>query len=764
MKSAHWSIVSILTLAAAIGGAAGCNQSTGTAAPTQANQSTKSKTTPPGASRQGKSGAVSTQAANDERFKVPEGPPDELLAFIEKLAKPEPFKTDEEVRAYHEGAVTAISTAADRVLAGEPTEQQAGDAIQWKLESFKVQGELGDTRASIAAEKFLNEQHSAKRVETRRAAARVRLDRELARSQSQDAAARAAILSRYADAVKANGLSLTDARLLASLAELCSKQLFLTSDAAAAPFRELLPLFRDHEDPKIAERAKLMEGIVRRLELPGKKLELSGTLLDGTPLDWNSYRGKVVLVDFWATDCEDCMREMPNLVRHYKMYRDKGFAVLGVNLNRDAAEVKKVVDENGMEWPHLFEAHSGEERWVHPMADHLAIDGIPQMVLVDKEGTVVHMHAQGATLGEELKKLLGEPAMVVGFNTTVPDGSVPDILQFVEDQIRMLTPPRNMDEQRQNREKVRTLFTAAVDKILAGEPSVDEAAQAIEMKLTALRFSDQRPEQIEPQLSEFLKRLDASPRPAVAAAAAEIQLLRAANNWDLIPPAERSAVVDRYVELAKEWGPSSRHVATLMELVQYVSLTKDEKIAARAISGVLPLFSDRSDPKIAERAEVLEGMLRRMNLPGVKLELEGTLMDGTKLDWAAYRGKVVLVDFWASWCGPCRQEVPNIIRNLDAYRDKGFEVLGICLDDERAPAEAYIKQAGVTWPSIIAANPEEAGFQHPISKRYGITGIPIAILVDRDGTVVSLLARGPMLGRELQQLLGDAATPQQNVK
>jgi thioredoxin-like negative regulator of GroEL len=109
---------------------------------------------------------------------------------------------------------------------------------------------------------------------------------------------------------------------------------------------------------------------------------------------------------------------------------------------------------------------------------------------------------------------------------------------------------------------------------------------------------------------------------------------------------------------------------------------------------------------------------------------------------------VVLVDFWASWCGPCLAEIPNVVKMHKAYHGKGFEVVGINIDDKIEVAAAKVKQLNVPWPTIFDHDEQLANY-------YGITGIPRAILIDQEGRVVSMMARGPYLERELRKLLGE---------
>jgi thiol-disulfide isomerase/thioredoxin len=741
-----FSCAALLAASAALIG--GCNRSNSVPAPSPPDGG--QVTAPPS--------AITPTPPADDRFVVPQGTAGELLSFIERLASPPPFQNELEAMEYQRRASTAISDAADRILAGDADAKQAGDAVGWKLESLRIMEMLGDSQAEQKVEAFFARMGKDPRPAARGVAARARLLRHVGEWGEEDSVKRVEPLVQYAADIKANGLTLPDANLLLDLSQLVLPTAFPTSDAPAAPYRELLPLFLASEDPEVSRLTEEMAGTVRRLELPGNKLELEGELLDGTQFDWNAYRGKVVLVDFWATTCGECFLELPNVRKLFAMYHEQGFEVLGINMDNDRGEVKRVVAEWGIQWPSLFHENPEADHWDHPVANKLAIKTLPQMLLVNQEGVVVNVNARGAVLDAELKKLLGEPKGKVEADDTfnVPDGTPTEILAFVGNLGNYLPRPTSMEEQRALAARIQGIYSAAADKVLAADPTAEQADEAIQLKLQALQIGARgNTASTVQQFDEFLTKLEENKQPAVAGAVAQFRMMLSMAEWREFAPEERIASVDRYVAKIKEFGPSEGHARIFMRLGNLASSPGDKELVERAVNELLPLFRESDGPGMARGAARLEGAVRRMNLPGAKMELEGKLMDGTPLDWESYRGKVVLVDFWASWCGPCREEVPNVLRNYQQYRDKGFEVLGICMDDDRAAGEEYMKLAGVTWPSLFSDDPEAKGKDHPMALRYAVTGIPLAILVDREGKVVSMLARGPLLGAQLEQLLGD---------
>jgi len=161
------------------------------------------------------------------------------------------------------------------------------------------------------------------------------------------------------------------------------------------------------------------------------------------------------------------------------------------------------------------------------------------------------------------------------------------------------------------------------------------------------------------------------------------------------------------------------------------------------------------DARLTQAAQQSLAMMasdRKLAIGGTPIPFDVKDIKGVPLSPEKYKGKVLLLDFWATWCAPCRQEMPNVKNVYKKYNKKGFEIVGISLDRSRGDLDRYIEQNKIPWPQYF----DGKYWQNEVAVIYGISSVPATYLIDKKGKIRYKSLRGAQLERAVKELLAEA--------
>ncbi len=456
-------------------------------------------------------------------------------------------------------------------------------------------------------------------------------------------------------------------------------------------------------------------------------------------------KGKYVLLECWASWCGPCRADIPHLKEIYELYHPQGFEIISLSLDDKKNNWTNAIDQEKMKWLQLSDLQAFKGGI--PQTYH--INGIPHCLLFDPQGNLVTENMRGSWMDKRLIAMYG--------NQFPSDYSylcrLTGTLKGMKDTVISIYYRQNS--------------VAKTDTINVRDGRFVWAAEIPEPQRVEVALAHRYMSFFVESGSIYLTATAGGDSLIVKGSTAQDEAEAFTKSIKPITDQEE-ALYPKYGKGTKEEQIALEH--QLDELRKQRRAKANEYIAAHPSSPFsVSLVSDRAmmgeyndvnniyqkldksaqqtdqGRRIAERLE----LLKKSSIGSTMLNFTQNDTKGKPVQFSSFKGKYVLVDFWASWCGPCRGENPNVLKAYNQYKNKNFTVVGISLDDKADKWEKAIQEDHMPWTELS----DLKGWKNELADYYGIQGIPSNLLVDPNGKIIAKDLRGEALHAKLAEVL-----------
>jgi thiol-disulfide isomerase/thioredoxin len=495
--------------------------------------------------------------------------------------------------------------------------------------------------------------------------------------------------------------------------------------------------------------------------------------INGQRLTLSDFKGKYVLIDFWASWCVPCRQSMPHVKKLYAQYKDKGFTVIGVSDDdNDTAAWKKAVAKDGtgiwhnvlrgLDWAKLRK----NEKSKNDISEKFGIHSLPTKILIDPNGVIIGRYDKGtddeaAALDKKLATAFAAGVRQKSNNQFVLEGQVTEgkdgwlYLYYDDADGKHVSDSAILQNGRFSFKGALNGPTMAAlqlkEKQRSRGNSVDFFMEPSEMTVTL-------------PLNKFEEATFTGSETQDGYAALETKIRHIRERWKIVMDT-LSAVNKRsnfqFQEL-KDWvlvpydaEINELHYAFFASHPQSVATAYYLAFSTNDLSlDSCQLFYDALGEKTQQTVwgkkvrEYIEKL--RGGSPGsVAKDFSTKDINGNQLALADFKGRCVLIDFWASWCLPCRKSSPHLLELYKQYHDKGLDIIGVSDDDDKPEAwKKAVAMDGVgIWHNVLRGyNGQKRMKNEPneedIHEKYGITELPTKILIDKNGVIIGRYDKG----------------------